>query len=298
MSKIFKPFIKKTKKMDVFISLILVCGIIWFFVYLSKLSGQIATPKPVEAPNLPVEEPHTPKPIDSNEAHKINMTDKRIIEFVDYLKLKIPKSTRNNYPFKAAVSARFIETYLEGHKNPDYLQNNLQQFADAVCAFMMIDKPIKIVMMNHKFENAAGRYVELEDLAHIELSNSADYSVRQLFATISHELTHYFLLKKHNIFYVDEQNNELFTEIGAVYLGLGFYLYDGYQCFDNGQVRTEVGYITRSTIRRAIIHTAKIRKQQPLNIVNCFETPLDKGYARQQLAFQIEDYERFKQQNE
>jgi len=191
-----------------------------------------------------------------------NLSTADLHTMLAFLKTQLPKKcTKRNYQLNAKMvgwKKSQVITY-------DNLQENLQQVADKMRAHLQIARPIKIMVMDNL---DAGKFETIGNLSCIFIS--ADLyrqNYEQKLAILAHEMTHYYLMKKHQIVKPIVEENELLTEVGAVYIGFGFLLRAGYKTFKyESEHRTEIrkiGYIDRQLVEEAIIHTAYLRKQDP-----------------------------------
>jgi len=102
-------------------------------------------------------------------------------------------------------------------------------------------------------------------------------------------------MRKHNIFKQKEKENELITEINAIYCGFGFFLLEGYKEIRKegiGVVTTsKVGYINQKIIKETIIQTAYLRKQNPIWILKN-SSFLNKPYFFFKLKKLIKEYKK------
>ena len=110
---------------------------------------------------------------------------------------------------------------------------------------LQINEPIKILTIDNI---DAGKFEMIDNLNCIFING--DISKQNFFqklAILAHEMSHYYLMRKHNIIFDSEQENELLTEINAVYVGFGFLLLRGYKETKirkgNAETKSKVGYI-------------------------------------------------------
>ena len=159
----------------------------------------------------------------------------------------------------------------------------MQKFANEICAHLFITARFTIKIVEKLDEGVAGKYSQGQGSPVIEIPNPMEYSIEQIFAILSHEITHYFLIKKRKIIFKNNQENEIFTEISSVYLGFGFLILEGYlpRIGFTSKFVTEqsVGYFSTDTVKRAILLTAKIRKQNKQEILDYFSNDEDKKLA-------------------
>jgi len=94
----------------------------------------------------------------------------------------------------------------------------------------------------------------------INLRLSRDYTTEQIIAIVCHECTHHYLFSK-GIRLEDEHENEILTDVAAIYLGFGNYIAEGYKptqkivsYTSNGHVirTSKIGYLSERQITIAI----------------------------------------------
>lgn len=159
----------------------------------------------------------------------------------------------------------------------------MQKFAVEICNHLRISSLFTIKIVKKLDQGVAGRYSQGRGAPVIEIPDPMDYSIKQMFAILSHELTHYYLIKKRKVLFQNTQENEIFTEISSIYLGFGFIVLEGYipRVEFAGRTITErsVGYLSTHTIKRTILLTAKMRKQNKQDILDFFTDENDKKLA-------------------
>ncbi len=202
--------------------------------------------------------------MDNNSSKNQNYFDFISIDLIasklSYLKEALPaKPTKKNYQ----ITNKML--FIEGIITERNLQEKLQQVADKMRDHLLIEKYIKILTIPTV---EAGKFERIDDLNCIYINNSLDLqSYKQKVAILAHEMSHFYLIYQHNIYFADKNENELLTEINAIFIGFGFLLLEGYETFKstrkNKQFMTKVGYIDIRTCKRTIVQTAYIRKQNP-----------------------------------
>ena len=125
------------------------------------------------------------------------------------------------------------------------------------------------------------------------------YTLDNLFGILAHEITHHFL-HHFNICKSNEKENEIFTDISAIYLGFGHLLYSAYQIisYDSDWVEkkdgsssyisheSKIGYITPQTIIKTIVLTCKMKNWDPKELLKRFESGVD----RSEISIRLLDY--------
>lgn len=179
-----------------------------------------------------------------------------------------------------------------------YSQMSLQELADHMNGFIRLShKKIKVSVHNEEYEwdhtgegfvftNSSnsikkekksvpnpGLYIGYKNNdCQIHLTKKAGYGTHEMIAMLAHECTHHFLFCL-NIDFPEEMDNEILTDIIAVYLGFGKYLYKGYKPIvwesdkrysNNGYTyninTSTLGYISYDDITYLIKKVNKLRK--------------------------------------
>lgn len=130
--------------------------------------------------------------------------------------------------------------YLAGvYKVPDDIQKELaldkfsesalQRLVDSIVAHTGVFNLVKVVIDDTVPENIAGLYTAFGRMVReIHLYRNNKYSVEQIMAILVHECTHNFL-SYYNLELSSEEENEILTDVTAVYLGFGEILVKGYK---------------------------------------------------------------------
>jgi len=139
---------------------------------------------------------------------------------------------------------------------------DLQKAAKRIATFVGLENLTFIIGVAKQKENVAG-HIDLRNYygtdVFIEVSNQALIFPQAVLTTLAHELTHKYL-HVHNVYSgmgpENEHDNEVLTDIAAVYLGLGKLMLNGCECLRETserkpqgiQKQTETlrtGYLTR-----------------------------------------------------
>ena len=120
----------------------------------------------------------------------------------------------------------------------DYIE--LQNAAKKISGFLGLSDLTFIIAIAKQDSNTAG-HIELDNRneVFIEIDSNSNYDGRSLLAILSHEICHKYL-QLENIKQLGREN-EILTDVAAIYLGLGKLLING--CSSNN---TKVGYLQRS----------------------------------------------------
>ncbi|MDO6490981.1 MULTISPECIES: hypothetical protein [unclassified Cellulophaga] len=187
----------------------------------------------------------------------------RILKILMFLKESLPKKcTRSNYQLTQNLLHKPFSYELN-------LQEKLQIIADEMREHLLIKEPIRILTLNNV---EAGKFEMIDNFNCIYINaNTNTQNFHQKIAILAHEMSHYYLMRKHNIKKEFVKENELLTELNAVYCGFGFLLYNGYHEekveIGNKIHKHKVGYISTKVIQETIIQTAYVRKQNPNHIM-------------------------------
>ena len=130
----------------------------------------------------------------------------------------------------------------------------------------------------------------------ITIVNKKGYAIINLLGILAHEITHHFLYQ-HNIRKPTENENEIFTDITAAYLGFGHILYPAYKVISYNTDWKEkedksysyvthertIGYITPETIMKVVSITCEMKNWNPKDLVNNFESGYDRATIKSKL---------------
>lgn len=218
----------------------------------------------------------------------------QIDQKLGYLIHELPKkSTKSNYQLSYKLLGIDVDTVTE-----DNLQSKLQEVADRMRAHLQIKRSIKILTLSNV---EAGKFERIDGLNCIYINGDLiGQNVQQKIAILAHEMSHYYLIYQHNILLPDVDENELLTELNAIYVGFGFLLLEGYEAFEKrtgNKIQTsKVGYIKVETIKKVIVKTAYYRKQNPMWILKNIRIS-NLLYFTSGLFYLIRDYYKLKFRN-
>ncbi|NWG28399.1 MAG: hypothetical protein HXY48_07670 [Ignavibacteriaceae bacterium] len=130
----------------------------------------------------------------------------------------------------------------------------------------------------------------------ITIVNKKGYAIINLLGILAHEITHHFLYQ-HNIRKLAENENEIFTDIAAAYLGFGHILYPAYKVISYNTDYKEkedksysyvihertIGYITPETIMKVVSITCEMKNWNPKELINNFESGYDRATIKSKL---------------
>lgn len=239
-----------------------------------------------------------------------HLTTKEIKKIVYFLKDSLPKSP-------TAITSLYVlplplERELANSKFPNFI---LQKISDNMGHYLGFIKSIKVNYVQqvgfnqwysvdgHTFSdvgvsNKAGMYsVKGLDHSEIFIFKKNRYNNKNLLAILAHEYAHHYLFLK-NVKKENTQDDEIMTDIAAVFLGFGKLIFEGYKAVtwssDSGFFEEKInytlnfGYITRSTIRRAIKVSAKARSWTTEETLTIFTNTIDRLLIS--VPMMIEDY--------
>ncbi|HHY13444.1 MAG TPA: hypothetical protein GX526_02200 [Thermoanaerobacterales bacterium] len=164
---------------------------------------------------------------------------------------------------------------------------DIQKAAKKISQFVGLNKYIFIVTVAQLENNIAG-HVNLkrgEREVFIEISRDITKSSQSVLATLAHEITHKYIHDR-NLFYkkglIHTYENEIFTDITAVFLGLGKLMLNGCEMGNSKVERradgiydvntlTKVGYLKREELAfvyRLICSMRKVPRREMLNVLS------------------------------
>ena len=111
---------------------------------------------------------------------------------------------------------------------------------------ILIDK-ITLRKIQTQREDFPGRFTKAGFTEKIDLNLIVDYTLQQIIYIICHECTHSFLFRK-RLWFSNNDENEVFTEIASVYLGFGKYLKEGCKRIQKDLMFYTLGYITPNEV--------------------------------------------------
>lgn len=151
----------------------------------------------------------------------------------------------------------------------------VQIVADDICGFLGLHERINVTLVN---ERTGGFYKSSNDREREILVVQREHQdSRHVLAVLAHELTHYcFDVRRVSGANVEEE--EILTDIGTAYLGLGHLVLDGYKpvvwesrngFFSNSyqQNSLRIGYLHPQSIRTAIVLAAYLHRWPSKQVV-------------------------------
>ncbi|OIO55548.1 hypothetical protein AUJ46_01100 [Candidatus Peregrinibacteria bacterium CG1_02_54_53] len=163
---------------------------------------------------------------------------------------------------------RWMETEAQ---DSDFAEPSLQRIAEHMAAFLGIHVPVKVRVTDwNDNENHAGSYqAKNQWQREICIRRNKEFRIENIVAILAHESTHHYM-HEHRMDAPDPAQNEILTDLVAVYLGFGSPLYYGYHTsrmtyyiigFYERNVR--LGYITPETVKLAAKIAARLRGWLP-----------------------------------
>jgi len=214
---------------------------------------------------------------------KSSLDVSKIKAVVSYLSGNLPKKptvAEHLYTFPSKIADRYA--------NSNRRELIVQELADHIGFYLGIIDSAKVKFVedskgSYDFQvdqkgNAQGKMVHsfagLYSAKHIgkrqiTIANENIYRFPNLAAIVAHECTHHYL-HIHKI-QCDSVNDEILTDLTAIYLGLGFLLLRGYETFG-----LSIGYVDNETIKKTIFISSKYRKWEKVEVKNQFESYFDK----------------------
>ena len=181
----------------------------------------------------------------------------------------------------------------EAHYSAPTYKDRLKRIAEKFRNHLFIKESVHIEVIENM---EGGKYERLGQLHTIFIGgNFEDQNLPQKTATLAHEMTHYYLMKKRNIVLDSVMENELFTDFAAAYLGFGLILLEGYELYPG--FFSELGYLDRPSLLNIIIETAIHRRQQPLWLLDQMEDKDEKRLMKKRLKKLIYAYEKSKKKS-
>lgn len=129
-------------------------------------------------------------------------------------------------------------------------------------------------------------------------------------AILAHEYTHHYLYE-HKVKKDETYENEILTEIATAFLGIGQFLVEGYYpitwtsdyynyVFVSGHKTHSItlGYVTPSTIKKAILLATELRRWNPKEVVRSFKSLSDKLFVYIKLIPYRNEYRRVNKNND
>lgn len=224
---------------------------------------------------------------------KDDLTDDQIDDFIKILREKLPnKPTAHNLPF--------VVKHHEGMDKwgNDKLENYYTKRVNEICDFIFLYPAIKTLFVTSI--DVPAKYVYYDGVHLLEINLSLLHPNIHC-AVISRELTRYYL-KLHNIVLPDIQSNNYLFDIATVYLGFGFQILNArnHLILEGPSLRYGLDLlkpikmtINRDSIMRAIVATAKVRKQQPYFVISQFHSQ-NRTWAKRRLFELIQEYKAHK----
>ncbi|NLE92778.1 MAG: hypothetical protein GX599_02150 [Chloroflexi bacterium] len=196
------------------------------------------------------------------------------------------------------------ESYAQAVSESGYSDHSIQQIADHIGYYLGIPRGIKIRIIEldpakHAWAtNESGQAIRSDEESSVEYSGLYQvmgrdhseirlvkrhrYELSNIMAILCHEYAHHYL-HVHRVSLNHEMRDEYLADIATAYLGLGFYVLQGYTPITwtsdqwyglTSEGYTEhsisIGYLTPAVIRTAILLSAPLRKWDPSIVVRSF----------------------------
>ncbi len=251
---------------------------------------------------------------------RANLSDSEILkifnELDDFFSSKL--ITHNNFyilPFEIRESMIYDSSIVR----------ILQQIADNMCLFLGLFNNTRVIYIEEgldKYNNLnrvfsceangtirtfererdfAGLYDSKYGNHQIQIVKKKGYKISHLMGILAHEITHHFL-RYYGIGKNNEIENEIFTDITAVYLGFGHLLHRAYKVISYNADYVEkadksysyttyertIGYITPETILKALAISCEKKGWNPKEVIKSIETGSERSnISRKLLKYRI-----------
>jgi len=199
-----------------------------------------------------------------------SLSSKKIQNNIEFLKNQLPsKPVIFNDVYRLPANLR--DFVISSH----YSQESIQEIANHMNFFLGIANPIKVIINFEGFNFMMGTEVHFNtadrvglykvysgNRREIHLTKKFKFDLKHILAILAHESTHnyldYYRIKKNSVY-----ENEILTDIAAVYIGFGNLLLKGYQPIEytvlTGKEFTQIGYIKPKDIMKAMNYSAITR---------------------------------------
>lgn len=174
------------------------------------------------------------------------------------------------YLFKNSfnLSSDFKNNFYSSINLKEKYEHNLKELMEHMLLYIGMPYygvDIEIIYGNAKNQkDYSGRYINKSDIKKkIVLVLKESYSLNTIISILAHEISHYFLYSR-NIKLDDVLENEILTDVCAIYLGFGSFMIDGYEKkithYDNSILTSKIGYIDKRDIEFVIKELEKIKQ--------------------------------------
>lgn len=163
-------------------------------------------------------------------------------------------------------------------------EESLQKISDHIGYYLGLLKNVKVRVVKSSGSSIAGVYKVISyDHSEILINLERIYNHANVLSILAHECTHNYLFQ-HSIADVNEEQNEILTDIATVYLGLGSILLDGYRVEhwytenhegDKTLNEFSLGYLPYIDILYTFAKVAEIRGWSPDEIFTVMPTEQD-----------------------
>lgn len=161
-------------------------------------------------------------------------------------------------------------------KKSDFSNESMQKLADDICDFLGIYNPIKVYMLSKMTDHigiagSIGTY-NARRVGKSEVNICKEHFLRfeHYVAIIVHEIIHHYLNER-SIFFQDEYENEVLTDIAAIFMGFGHFFAKAYDTihwtediddpFNSFRICTvKIGYLHLPQVQYALYKTARLRE--------------------------------------
>lgn len=156
------------------------------------------------------------------------------INLIKLLKNKIPKNFyENKQPFFPRT------TFYRISKNKD---ESLILMADGIFNFLKISRDDASIIFSSKLNNIPGLYSTINGKEIILVNQKYKNNSLITGAILAHEITHLFLIGRNKIYLKNDYENEIFTDLASIYLGLGILVINGMK-YESNWFLTAIGLL-------------------------------------------------------
>lgn len=149
----------------------------------------------------------------------------------------------------------------------DFSEQSLQKIANHMAAFLGILMPVtvKVIARNNDSRHAGHYKVNGQWQREICIFRNKEFKIENFIAILAHESTHHYM-HEHNLDDPNPAQNEILTDLTAVYLGFGELLYHGYhtsrtefRIIGFNEHHVHLGYIPTNAVMIAGREAARLR---------------------------------------
>lgn len=205
--------------------------------------------------------------------YQSQLTDHQINNYLNFLSSVLPNPSEG-----------LIFLPLPVISSTTFTKSSIQNISDYIGTFLGItDDGVKISLEEEygSYNSSETGLYKVLNPRHSEILivKKRRYHIGHVIAILAHEYTHHYL-HLHDITLPEEYENEIFTDIAAVYLGLGHLLLLGYKpieykgnfkfyiiAYSYTEHKESIGYLKPNDIINAIVQSTFIRNWNPKDVI-------------------------------